>query len=513
MTDRRFDVIKFGGGSLFGPSDDSGSHFIWGVEVDWDQDGAFSGENEASRMTGINIQRGRSSFIRPKGQGFQPLMTGKARIELDNSDGRYDGFNADSPLYPYVTYGADVRVKVKDVDTGTVYPIFYGVISDIKTKGYGRDAKVTIYADDGMYFLREYTARVAVSTDITPASAIGAVLDYINWPSRWSRDLEVTSDQIKYFWASGNKIASTVIEEITSSFLGYFYISNTGSATYVSRTNVDTIGLEYSESDFLKDISLPQPYENNRNTTRVKAYPRTTSASTVIWQLLGDNPAVQPGSDNPEIIFADYTYNDVPVPAQSVAVSSSDYTMNTQPDGSGVDTSSDFTVALIDFGDTARLTITNGGAGVGYITSLQIKGEAIFLQNNADVVYPSTTTDLTQVRELFLDLLWQQDLNVATDFSTLVGSFVEDLHPYPTIKVENRAEKQFLPDLFDIVTVNMPTLGLSGESYRVAGIEHQSMSENCQKMMTRLYIEPYISFENFWIFPIADFGTDTKFGA
>jgi hypothetical protein len=508
MTDRRFDVIKFGGGSLFGPSDDSGSHFLWGVEVDWDQDGAFTGENEASRMTGLNIRRGRTSYVRPQGQGFQPVATGRARVELDNSDGRYDGFNSDSPLYP-----SDIKIQVKDIDTGTIYPVFYGTISDIKTKGYGHNARVTIYADDGYYFLREYTARVATSTDVAPEDAIGSILDYINWPSRWGRDLDITTDNIKYFWASGNKLASNIIENIVESFPGYFFMAADGKATYTARTNVDTIGVEYSESDYLKDIGLPQPYENNRNTTRIKSYPRTESGDTVIWQLLGDTPSVQPGSDNAEILFADYTYNDIAVPALSVNISSSDYTMNTQPDGSGVDTSSDFTVDLVDFGDTARLTFTNSGSGTSYITSVQIKGSAVFLQNNADVVYPSSTSDLTQVRELFLDLIWQQDINVATDFSTLVGSFMEDLHPYPTIQLENRAEKQFKPDLFDIVTLNMPTLGLSGESYRVAGIEHQSMNENCQAMKTIFFLEAYISFENFWTFDIADFGTDTRFGA
>jgi hypothetical protein len=511
MTDRRFGTFKFGSGTLFGKSDATEA-FAWGVEVDWDQDGIFTGANEAGRMTGLYVGRGRRSFVRPNGQGFQPLMTGTARIELDNYDGRYDGFNSNSALYPNVTYGADVRITVRDVSsTDATYPVFYGVITDIKMKGYGHNAKATLYVKDGFYYLREYTARAAVQTDVNPADAVGEILDYINWESRWGRSLEATSDVIKYFWASGNTLASSVIENIVSSFLGYFYIANDGAATYKARTNVDTINLEYNEDEFLKDVGLPQPYENNKNITRIKAHPRIPAATGVIWQLLGDNPAVQPSTPLP--IFANYTYNDEPVPAQNAVISSTDYEMNSQADGLGTDSTSDFSVAITDFGDTAKLTVTNNGGAVGYIIRLQVRGDAIYLQNNADVIYPEDTDALKQRRELFLNLLWQQDINVANDFSDLVGAFMETLHPYPTIQIENRPEKQFKPDLFDIVTVNMPTLGISGESYRLAGIEHQSMNDNCQKIKTTLYIEPYISFENFWTFDISDFGTDTTFGA
>lgn len=515
MTDRRYGVNKYGDGKLYGFSDAAGQVLGYGLQIDWNNDGILEG-SEGDRLVSWQCFRGRRNYVRPNGQGYEPLQTGTLTFTLDNYDGRYDGWNQNSPLYPNVTYGLDVSLKVRDLSTtdpSAVYPIFYGVISDITPTGYGKNAKVTFRAKDGWQYLRDYTARVAVSTDITPDAAIDDILDYIGWPSRWGRSLATNADNIKYFWANGNKQAASVIKEITDSFVGYFYIDNTGQAVYKPRSDIAASAFDYSQDEILKDIGLPQPYEIRRNTTRIKSYPRTIAESTKIWQLLGDTPAVQPGTNNPEIIWANYTYNDIPVPAQNVVtpVASSDYTMNSQADGGGTNVTSDFDVALQDLGDTAKLTITNNGASVGYITKLEVNGDAIYLQNNADIIYPAT--DVTQPREFFLDLPWQQNVNVAKDFGDLIGPFMDQLNPFPIIQVEARPEDQFTPDLFDIVSVSIPKLGITGDSFRVGGIEHKSLDEKCNAIQTRLYLESYVSFENFWVFPIADFGTDTVFGA
>lgn len=63
----------------------------------------------------------------------------------------------------------------------------------------------------------------------------------------------------------------------------------------------------------------------------------------------------------------------------------------------------------------------------------------------------------------------------------------------PHIKIVNRPELQFAPDLADIVSADLPKLGLIGESFRIGGIEHKSIGENCQMMQTDLWLEPYVA--------------------
>jgi hypothetical protein len=441
------------------------------------------------------------------------VQTGKLTVDLDNSDGRYDGWNADSPLYPNVTYDAEVVFVVRDLTAAIKYNIFRGIITDIRTSGYGNNARVTLEISDGWRYLRDYSARVAMQTNISPSAAIGLILDYIQWPPSWGRDLSPSTDTIKYFWANGNKIASSVIQEITDSFVGYFFIKANGQAAYRNRTDITASVYDYDQSELLRDIGLPQPYEIRRNVTRIKTYPRAIAPTGVIWQLAGDTPLIYPGASNSRTIFANYTYNDEPVPAQNVIVpvATTDYLVNTAADGSGTDLTANCTVSLYDFGDTAKLTITNNSGLNGYITKLQVRGDAVYLQNNADIVYEEE--DRRPSREFFLDLLWQQNTNVAQDFSNLIGPFMNRLNPFPIVQIEARPEAQFKPDLFDIVSVSIPKLGILGNSFRVGGIEHHSVGDKCNAVKTTLYLESYVSFENLWTFPITNFGTDTVFGA
>ena len=68
----------------------------------------------------------------------------------------------------------------------------------------------------------------------------------------------------------------------------------------------------------------------------------------------------------------------------------------------------------------------------------------------------------------------------------------------PGVQYENRFDKQFVPDLFDIVTADLPKLGLIGESFRVGGIEHKSVNtDNCQSIRSRFWLEPYVAAGNY----------------
>src|SRR6266542_4582746 len=129
MVDRRYGVNQYGDGKLYGPSD-ARQALAWDVSADWDEDGLFDA-NEANRLTGVSVTRGRTRLLQDSGEGFQSIQTGQAIVTLQNEDGRFDGWNVDSPLYPNVNYGRDVRLRVKDLETGTIHPLFRGLITNI----------------------------------------------------------------------------------------------------------------------------------------------------------------------------------------------------------------------------------------------------------------------------------------------------------------------------------------------------------------------------------------------
>lgn len=510
--DRRFGTSnKFGTSSKFGASGIAEA-LAWGFEVDWNGDGVFDGTNEAGYLRTINIDRGRKKYLRPKGQGLETFQTGRGTFTLDNSSGRFDAWNTAGALYPNVGVGKDVRVTVRDM-SGVVAPynVYYGVISDIVPSGYGADAIVTIYVEDGWAFLRNYTARVAIQSNISPDTAIGEVLDYVNWPSRWGRSLDASSDTIRYWWASNSKLAGSEIEDIALSFLANFFIDAAGKARLTIRSNTVSSGINFLQEILLKDISNPQPWEIQRNTTRIKVHPRALSAvGSTLYQLIGSTPLISDGASNALDLFCNYSYNNQSAPASVIIapVSTTDWTTNTAADGSGADKTALCTVTATNLGDTAIVIITNSSGGDVYLTKLIIRGTAVYEQNSAAIVYPATAP--AQPREFVLDLLWQQDVNVASDFSTVIGQYLNNLHPTPSVKVTQRPTYQYGIELMDIVTTSLTKLGISGVSFRVGGIEH---SGTPQDMTTRFYLEPYISSLDFWVWDTASvFDTTTVFG-
>jgi hypothetical protein len=178
---KRYGAFKYGDGTKYGAS--VTGILKWSVEIDWDQDLRFDGSNEARRMFSIHVNRGRKAKLRLTGSGFQTIPTGTCTIKLRNNDGRYDGWNQSSPLYPYVIYGPEVRIRVTNQETGVRKDFFAGKIVDIRPYGYGRNAYVEIKIEDFSRFLRSYRARTPVAQGLTPGEAISAILDDVNWPA------------------------------------------------------------------------------------------------------------------------------------------------------------------------------------------------------------------------------------------------------------------------------------------------------------------------------------------
>jgi len=494
MTDRRYGVNKYGDGKLYGATTDKDT-LAWDISFDWDGDGLFE-SNESHHIKGVKVSRGRNGILNENGVGFREIPNGRTVLTFNNYDGRYDAWNTDSAIYPNLNYGVEARVRVRKLDSSTVYPVMRGLVTGISPSGYGSRPTVDIVLSDGLAFLRNTYSRVAMQQGITVDQAILLALAGTNY--KWGYNLDTSSETIGYWWSSGNVLAMTEIDKLATSFLGYFFADRDNVARFVARGTPYDVVETLEQYELLKDVGNPQPYDIYRNVVRLKVHPRTSASTGTIFQLVSETPTVDAG--NTLVLFGDYSYNNVQVPAVNVItpVSSTDYTMNTQSDGGGSDLTSQFTVTFTDFGNTFKVVLENGSGSTGYVTLLKVRGDAIYETDTADVTYPTDTSSISQQRELFIDLVWQQDINVAKDIADVQGAFWSTLHPVPIVKIDTRPELQFNIELFDIIEVNLAKLGLSYATYRVGGIDHQTYgSENCQSVMTTLWLEPYVSAGDF----------------
>lgn len=509
MTDRRYGRNKYGDGKLYGSSDNL-TNLAWDVSFDWDGDGVFE-SNEALYLKNVKVERGRDKFVNENGRGFKEIPTGRAVLTFNNYDRRYDAWNTSSPIYPYVNYGVEVRIRVRKLGSDTLYPIMRGVVAGISASGYGQRPTVTFTIQDGLSFFRNTNSRVVLQENIAVEDAVQAVVDGCNYP--WGGTYDTSTETINYWWSSGNTLAMTELEKLVTSFLGYFFVDRENKATFIARATPKDVVATFEQEDLLKDVFNPQSYDLYRNVVRLKVHPKDVSATTAIFQL-SEVPSIASGEDL--IIWVDYSYNGKSVPAKNVVtpVATTDYLLNTQSDGGGTNLTSSVTLTFYDFGDTAKCIIHNGSGSLGYLTLFKVRGDAIYSTDTADVTYPQDIASITNTREIFIDLEWQQDINIAIDIANVQGAFYTQQHPQPVVKIENRPETQFALDLFDIVEVNLAAIGLSYATYRVGGLSHETIkSESCQSVLSTFWLEPYISAGDYMQWDTASiWDTDTVFG-
>ncbi len=509
--DNRYGRVKYGqtkyGASAPYPS------IAWGLEIDWNGDGLFDGSNESGRLVGLSGFRGRRMMLKADGSGFEVMETGSYTFTLDNSDYRYTPWNGSSPLYPNVFGGKDVRVRLRDRNGSSIYDVFFGIMQDpVPIVGGDGKSRVQITVEDALSYLRNNKARVQVAAALTTDQAIGKVLDAVDWPRRWGRNLDVSTDTMTYYWASGQIMAGEECENLAHSGAGTFLVDARGRARYITRTDIPAAVLSLSENDLLKNVAPQVLSVNRRNIVRMTVHPMTKATSGVIWKLSGTAPKISPGAANALIFTANYSYNSRQCSAfnvlQPVPGAGNDWQANTIGDGSGTDKTANCTFEVVDNGDNALCIITNNSAGDVYLLSgAQIKGDAIYTQDTVEAMYPASAAAIQSPREFKQDLPWQQNINVATDLVTVLGPFFESNRPVVIAPLQDRPDIQFIPDLMDIVTASFPTYGLSANSYRVAGIGHQSQDEACQDILTTLYLEPYPTVANAGIYDTSVYAT------
>lgn len=489
----------------------------WFAGVDWDNDQVFDGESEAENMFNLEITRGRLNFLQSSGQGFENPQPGQLRIELRDPASRYNPFNTSSPLAGQLTGSQRVKVKVLLEETGTLYDVFYGYISNIQPN-YGDPPTATLYAEDAIVNLKQTSAKTSqVYTTKQFDEAIIQILLDIGWAD--GTDIATNmSDTMAYWW--GENDAYSELMDLVQAALGYFFIAANGNAKYIGRIALDESVATFTDAvgsvtgDALREYGIrsPSPREVLKNKIRVFSRSRQSNADVELWRAV-DKPLVPAGTTI--TVWASFNYSGQAVPATSVTtpVATTDYTANSQVGGGGTNLTSSISIVMTPFASAAKQEITNSSATDAYMTLLKLRGTAI----TVDPYSYAEDSDATSIasfgeREFIVKTNWLQDLNTAIEHAGLILAKLKDLRQYPRFKVRNKPAKQFLPDVFSLITLDFAQAGISGE-YRIGYIRHEWAQRNGDIVDTVFHCEPNLASatSGTWIFP-ATFGTTTVFG-
>lgn len=479
----RYNTLAYAG-ATYGAT--SPTALFWGLDIDWADGGSFTGENEGERLQSVKVQRGRNYFLTSGNDGFEPVQVGTCELVLSNYDGRFDPYNASSPLYPNVAPGRLMRLRVRY--GATIYSVFAGVIMDIQPGDFADMPTVTISCEDGLRWLQDTSVTTGVYTDIFADDAISALLAGAQWPAAWGSSLTSGADLLDYWWAR-DRSAFEEIRALSDSEIGTFFVDADGQFVFRNRQTVPASVLSLDQSQMLKNIKLLQPWEVQRNLCTVKSNPITAAALGDIW----DGSGISVGAGQTITIWAEFADGAINVLAP---VATTDYQAFRNSDGSGANLTGYISIAATIYADKAMLEITNSYTRVAYLTLLKVRGQAL---GSATVSAQSTATGYDRrPRQIKLDLEWQQDANNPDVFAARLLSILNATQPLPVFQINTRPDLQFTPDLFDPITLTIARLNISG-LYRVGAISHEWTAPTGQAVTTTIYTEPHWAYA-YWIF-------------
>lgn len=499
----RYNTFVYDTGVLYdsGPFDAQ----LWLLQVDWDGDGEYEDENEAERMISCWVVRGRRHLINSTGDGFEPVAPGLLAIRLDNDDGRFDPYNTESPLYPYVRPGVKIQLLTR-LPGGDVRRLFAGQISDIQPIS-GKPSWVHITAVDGMRIIREQEIVIPTQETISVDSALGMILDAVEWP--WGRSLDVSPDVIRWFWARPETTAEGAITKLMDGSLGTFFVAADGSAKFYDRNRMEPAVISIDQAQMLKDISFRQPWDVVRNQVTAIAHPREAQNSADLWRLF-DKPSVAAGASIELWAAFSYEGETVPVASYVPLEAGVDYLVNTLSNGTGTDLTGDCSVAMTVFSTTAKIILENNSLSNGYITLFKVRGNALTSRTVKVSRADLASRALYGAKSIQIDSIYLQDSNLTGGIADMLLQQLSDPQLFPVVQLEHQPGLQFEADLFDNVDLIIPHAGLIG-TYRLAYIEHKWLDSTGLAVHTVYGFEPVSTLAtDVWRFP-TEIGITSKF--
>lgn len=503
MSSRLYGTNLYGS-TLYGG--DAPTEALFGLLVDWEKLGYFTGRNEARRLDDFIIRRGRKHYIKTNGEGFEQEDTGSFIATISDPDEEFVPFNTSSPLYGHISSNKRMKATVVTPDEAQ-HDLFTGNVSKVIPMA-GVIPKVRIEAVDGWELLRGQKANitVALQEDLYANQIIPLILTKANYPTDWGYDLDSGLDVQPYWWVD-RKNAADAIFDVVHSELGRAFIKTNGAVTFRNRYFIEEPIMTITDEDYIRDsLEVITPWEIQRNVVSLVVRPRTEKASQTLWSL----PQITPINNGQTYeFFPDFTYENTTVPAKDIQDPVA--TANTLEDGTGTNLSGGLVVTKEPLGNNVKITVLNNSGSNGFLRTLTIDGVPIV--NEASVPLRASSIGANEdVLEFLLDLPWVQNIQRANGFKDFLLEFLVlpkqyirlTLKPTPTLP-----NTQFALDLGRYVRVDSENLNVDA-NYSIAYIEHKHIRKSGHTL-TSLFLEPLPDISSYWQFGVSQFGITTKF--
>jgi hypothetical protein len=474
----------------------------WSYLVDWGRTGSYT--DETAYVRSIIIRRGRSSQL--SGSNFSYVNTGTCQATMNDNARRFDLFNSASPIYSSLLPYRPVQVLFGAT------AIYTGDTSRIVPQRKNRQSQIE--AVDGIDYLTRAKCGDAASPADTAykiSDAVSRILTLSSWPGGSS--VEDNGDTVAYWWADPNKSPWSQIIELSDSVAGVPFVGADGAFNFVARNYGGAADVTLTDDDVSNDIEADIPRADVRNDISITASPwQLSNTGEVIW-LVPSGWALGLEVGESKTVYLDY---ELTTGVQGYCwnfitpVVHTDYNASRYIDGSGTDYADDIGVVATPYQTRAKVVFTNNNATYKlYVYNFRLRGQLII----PNVPSTSSSVDSDSITaygssSFSINSPFVQNPVWAQDYAEYIKALLINPRKIVTVKFTGMSGAQFDYDLFDIVNLNLSSLGVTG-SYYITYIEHDLKP---QKWITTWRLEPTpVDTAAFWIFT-AQLGVNTALG-
>ena len=400
------------------------------VEVDWDNNGTFSGSNEVVTSRALHVEFGRGRDVDSQLTGRS--IAGTCQIILNNQSGDYNSFNSASPLTGSLLPGRLVQVRATGPTAGTLWR---GYIDRIipKPSVKGLDTAV-IEAIGPLGFVNLKRISLPMQITVNGGTIIGSILDQTGWPTGGSfRDIDsATGTAPRRVWFN-RVLALDAMRQIEETEGGFLRESGNGRIVFENRHRRMTSPYTASQATFtdsptgtLVYMSVeqedPLPFIFSEFVATVQPY--TTGVLSTLWRLqdtgtlspvvpLGGTITLSARYPNPSA-----TVNAIGVAAWTTPTATTDYNLFSDSAGTGTNLNTAVVLTVGTFGEELRFLFNNTGTADAYVTFVQARGVPLFAAEPVMIsatgtgtafgtrTYPSPARFLPNVNEANSWALW-----------------------------------------------------------------------------------------------------------
>lgn len=489
-------------------------------EVDWNNDGVFTGtgENVTADLLSIECRRGRDYASQLTGRA----TAGRLTATLKNVNGDYSSFNSSSPIAGNIVPGRQVRLRTTAPSAANLW---HGYLVRIVPGGRVHGIPtVTLEAVGALSRLQGKKISPAAQASATTGTIMGAIWDAAGWPAG---DRSVDTGQTTVGrWYVDEIDALQATREIEETELGFVLEDTSKNLVFEDRhhrlasphtASVATFSDAAGATHPYQSIEQADPLREIYNDVVAKVAPLTAAgANSVLWTFRGTNPTIRAGESltviaeypNPAVNPSDGAYVD----SWATPVVGTDITQTGVANG-------DLAVATVKNANTMEITITNNHAtATATLTLIQAQGDPVTRQEPVRITDSDATSQTAYGERTYrLPGPWIPDIGEALDFARYVVSRYKD--PLPVLRLGFRANRSadtmtqaLTRDISDRVTIvatgSQTNLDINDDFF-IEAISHR-ISDKGTRHEVVFDLSDASGDAGYWVLGVSTLGETTK---